>query len=200
MDRQRVDLLSKLVNIMLRQLRVRYELKLTDLLRAYVHCSECVKSPTLIPRLQRCTMSFGSLFQAMSCQRLPTDPAFFGGQRHSSATGPYRGLVPHQVSRPPSLKINDSNLRLRSLQRDNKHATEREQAIKLIRTIIEVGTTRKSSALSPTSSGSVNLSEAVMRAFIAVAEHPEDPFRPICIQTLTEICWSSQPLACLAHS
>ena len=35
-DRQRVDLLSKLINIMLRQLRVRYELKLTDLLRAYV--------------------------------------------------------------------------------------------------------------------------------------------------------------------
>lgn len=35
--------------------------------------------------------------------------------------------------------------------------------------------------------GVVPLSEPVMRAFIAVAEHVEDPFRPICILTLTEI-------------
>lgn len=26
-----------------------------------------------------------------------------------------------------------------------------------------------------------------MRALIAVAEHTEDPFKPICLQTLTEI-------------
>ena len=64
---------------------------------------------------------------------------------------------------------------------------EREQAIKLIRTIIEVGTTRKTGGVSGPASGRVHLSEAVMRAFIAVAEHPEDPFRPIALQTLTEI-------------
>ncbi|KAJ2919190.1 hypothetical protein MD484_g1222, partial [Candolleomyces efflorescens] len=107
LDRKRVDLLAKLTDILLRHLRVRYELKLDDLLHAL---------------------------------------------------------------------------------RDNKHAIEKEQAIKLIRTIIEVGTTRKSDSISSgASSGTVHLSDAVMRAFIALAEHPEEPFRPVCIQTLTEI-------------
>lgn len=36
--------------------------------------------------------------------------------------------------------------------------------------------------------GVVPISETVMRAIVAVAEHPEDPFRLICIQTLAEIC------------
>ncbi|TFK28071.1 hypothetical protein FA15DRAFT_612999 [Coprinopsis marcescibilis] len=77
---------------------------------------------------------------------------------------------------------------VKSLQRDNKHAQEKEQALKLIRTVIEVGTTRRDASISTSANaGGVHLSEAVMRAIIAVAEHPEDPFRPICIQTLTEI-------------
>jgi rapamycin-insensitive companion of mTOR len=59
--------------------------------------------------------------------------------------------------------------------------------IKLIRTIVEVGAVRADPG-SGEVSGSVPLSETVMRAFIAVAEHAEDPFRPICIQTLAEIC------------
>jgi large subunit ribosomal protein L17e len=73
----------------------------------------------------------------------------------------------------------------RSLNRDNKHAVEKEQVIKLIRTIIEVGTCRDSSAAGGT--GVVPLSEPIMRALIAVAEHPEEPFRSICTQTLSEI-------------
>lgn len=39
-------------------------------------------------------------------------------------------------------------------------------------------------------SGVVPLSTAVMHALIAVAESVDDPFRPISIQTLTEICES----------
>lgn len=35
--------------------------------------------------------------------------------------------------------------------------------------------------------GSVQLSEVVVRSIIAVAEHVEDPFRLVCIETLTEI-------------
>lgn len=61
---------------------------------------------------------------------------------------------------------------------------EKEQVIKLIRTIVELSTIRPDS---PESSGSVQLSEAVVRSVIAVAEHAEDPFRLVCIQTLTEI-------------
>ena len=74
----------------------------------------------------------------------------------------------------------------RSLCRDNKHAVEKEQVIKLIRTIIEVGSTRPE-PLAANGSGIVRLSEPVMRSLIAIAEHVEDPFRSICIQTLAEI-------------
>jgi len=71
------------------------------------------------------------------------------------------------------------------LTRDNKHVAEKEQAIKLLRTIIQIAGENQT----PDASGTLNavLSEAVLRAFIAVAEHAEDPFRPICIQTLAEI-------------
>jgi Rapamycin-insensitive companion of mTOR, N-term len=75
----------------------------------------------------------------------------------------------------------------RSLQRDNKHAKEKEQALKLIRAIIEISTTNRDGSIATNRIGTVHLSEAVMRAVVAVAEHPEDPFRPICIETLTEI-------------
>jgi rapamycin-insensitive companion of mTOR len=72
------------------------------------------------------------------------------------------------------------------LTRDNKHAVEKEQVIKLIRAIVEIGTERRDSPVAA-GAGTVPLSEAVMRALIAVAEHTEDPFRPICVQTLAEI-------------
>lgn len=75
---------------------------------------------------------------------------------------------------------------LRSLNRDNKHTVEKEQVIKLIRTIVEIGTVPQDSKTTG-GAGILPLSEPVMRAFIAVAEHAEDPFRPICIQTLAEI-------------
>ena len=76
-----------------------------------------------------------------------------------------------------------SNWFSRSLLRDNKHAIEKEQVAKLVRTIVEVGNLRDSGSRT----GIVPLSETVMRAVIAVAEHADDPFRPIFIQTLAEI-------------
>ena len=66
------------------------------------------------------------------------------------------------------------------------YTVEKEQAIKLIRAIIEIGSERHP-AHDARSSGNVPLSDAVVRALIAVAEYPEDPFKPICVQTLTEI-------------
>jgi len=75
----------------------------------------------------------------------------------------------------------------RALLRDNKHAVEKEQVLKLIRAIVEVGTVRRDSE-TKNGPGTIPISEAVMRAVVAVAEHPEDPFRLICIQTLAEIC------------
>ena len=64
---------------------------------------------------------------------------------------------------------------------------EKEQVIKLIRSIVEIGSERVESPGVP-GAGAVPLSEPIMRALIAVAEHAEDPFRSICIQTLAEIC------------
>lgn len=84
---------------------------------------------------------------------------------------------------------------IRSLARDIKHAKEKEQAIKLIRTIVAVGSERHDQHGAP-GSGTVPLSEPVMRAFIAVAEHAEDPFRPICVQTLAEISEQAYPFPC----
>ena len=64
---------------------------------------------------------------------------------------------------------------------------EKEQVIKLIRTIVAVGSERRDPH-GAAGSGTVPISESVMRAFIAVADYAEDPFRPICVQTLAEIC------------
>ncbi|KAL4262714.1 RICTOR family protein [Pleurotus pulmonarius] len=73
---------------------------------------------------------------------------------------------------------------VKSLSRDNKYTIEKEQVIKLIRSIVEVGSIRRDSV---GRRGSVPLSESVMRAVVAVAEYAEDPFRSICVQTLAEI-------------
>lgn len=59
--------------------------------------------------------------------------------------------------------------------------------IKLVRTIVEVGTVRNESTKTTFSPGPVQLSETVVRSVIAVAEHAEDPFRLVAIETLTEI-------------
>ncbi|KDQ62311.1 hypothetical protein JAAARDRAFT_30208 [Jaapia argillacea MUCL 33604] len=74
---------------------------------------------------------------------------------------------------------------VKSLARDNKHAIEKEQVIKLIRAIVEIGSEKRDPR--GTGARSIPLSEPVMRAFIAIAEQPDDPFKPICVQTLAEI-------------
>jgi rapamycin-insensitive companion of mTOR len=74
----------------------------------------------------------------------------------------------------------------RSLTLDKQHTVEKEQAIKLIRTIVEIGAQRNASKYTA-GSGKVPLSEAVMRAFVAVAEQIDDPFKTICVETLAEI-------------
>jgi rapamycin-insensitive companion of mTOR len=77
-------------------------------------------------------------------------------------------------------------LLLRTLAKDNKHAIEKEQAIKLIRAVVEIGS-ENGGQPTAVGFGSVPLSETVMRGIVAIAEQPEDPFKTICIQTLIEI-------------
>lgn len=75
---------------------------------------------------------------------------------------------------------------LRSLSRDNKFAVEKEQVIKLIRAIVQFGAEQRT-PYNATATSRVPLSEPVLRAFIAVAEHVDGPFRQICVLTLAEI-------------
>ena len=74
----------------------------------------------------------------------------------------------------------------RSFARENKHAIEREQVVKLVRTIVEIGSER-SSPFASAGLGRVPLTEPIMRAMISVAEHAEDSLRLICCETLVEI-------------
>ncbi|KAJ7044185.1 Rapamycin-insensitive companion of mTOR, N-term-domain-containing protein [Mycena alexandri] len=148
-DRQRVEIITKLVSILQRNLRVRYELNLADVMQAVI-------------------------------------PALADKASQKCRAAAYR-LIRHTLIDADSMKrIGEQTLdwyMIKSLTRDNKHTMEKEQVIKLIRTIVEVGTVRNESR----GRGTVPLSGAVMRAFVAVAEHAEDPFRLICIQTLAEI-------------
>ncbi|KAI9348732.1 Rapamycin-insensitive companion of mTOR, N-term-domain-containing protein [Zopfochytrium polystomum] len=63
----------------------------------------------------------------------------------------------------------------RTLTRDHRHDLEREQALKLVRTIIEIP-------------GAITyLPPAVVRVLVAVSEYNEDRFKNACIATLCEI-------------
>ncbi|KIJ54571.1 hypothetical protein M422DRAFT_24511 [Sphaerobolus stellatus SS14] len=74
---------------------------------------------------------------------------------------------------------------VRTLVRDSKHHVEKEQAILLIRALVNGGSNLDRRPA--TAGGRVPVSEPIMRAMIAIAEQPEEPFRGICLVTLTEI-------------
>ncbi|KAK0188086.1 Rapamycin-insensitive companion of mTOR, N-term-domain-containing protein [Armillaria mellea] len=137
-DRPWIDAMSRLTTVLQKNLRVRYELNLADIVQAVI--------PALADR------------RSKHCRA-----AAYRVIRHA--------LVDHDSVKRLGEQALDWYI-VKSLNRDSKYVVEKEQVIKLIRT---------------SSVGVVPLSEPVMRAFIAVAEHVEDPFRPICILTLTEI-------------
>ncbi|KAG6816036.1 hypothetical protein H0H87_009102 [Tephrocybe sp. NHM501043] len=148
-DRQVIETMSKLIDILQRTLRVRYELKIAEVLHAV----------------------------------LP----FLGDKFSKQARAAAYRLIRHTLIDVESVRILDESRSLDwSLNRDNKHSVEKEQVIKLIRTMVEVGTVKQDN-ISSCGNGIVPISEPIMRAIIAVAEQPEDPFRPICIETLVEI-------------
>ncbi|KAI0052718.1 hypothetical protein FA95DRAFT_1553382 [Auriscalpium vulgare] len=150
--RARVEAMTKLIAILQRNLRVRYELDVAQVVQA------------AIPALSDRSSQF--------CR----------------ATA-YR-LIRHIIVDVDSVKrLGEQPLDwyiVKSLTLDNKHTVEKEQVIKLIRAIVEIGSQRRDPH-NTACSGTVPLSEPVMRAFVAVAEQPDDPFRSMCIQTLAEI-------------
>jgi rapamycin-insensitive companion of mTOR len=61
------------------------------------------------------------------------------------------------------------------LTRDQRFEWEREQAIKLIRTCMELP------------NGASAIPESMTRALVAIAEQPDDGYRNICLETLCEL-------------
>ncbi|EIW81055.1 hypothetical protein CONPUDRAFT_90112 [Coniophora puteana RWD-64-598 SS2] len=151
-DRNRIDLQNRLGNILRRNIRVCYELDVTELLQAVTpsladKCStQCRTSAYRIMRL--------ALVNVASLEEISKQP------------------IDWYI--------------VRTLSRDNKHEKEKEQVIKLIRAVLDVVSENRDRRGAP-GTGVVPLSEPVMRAFIAVAEHAEEPLRLICIQTLAEM-------------
>ncbi|KAI0643109.1 Rapamycin-insensitive companion of mTOR, N-term-domain-containing protein [Trametes meyenii] len=152
LSRARIETMAKLIGILQRNLRVRYELDVGEVVHAVL--------PSLADK----------------------------ATKQARATA-YR-LIRHALVDSHSVRrLGEQHLDwyiVKSLSRDNKHTVEKEQVIKLIRAVVDIGSERHSPH-SAIGSGTVPLSDAVMRAVIAVAEYPEDPFKPICVQTLIEI-------------
>ncbi|KAI0073477.1 hypothetical protein K474DRAFT_1666532 [Panus rudis PR-1116 ss-1] len=150
-SRTRIDTMNQLTGVLQRNLRVRYDINVSEVVQAIL--------PALSDR----------------------------STKQCRATA-YR-LIRHLLVDPRSVEtVREQHLDwyiVKSLARDNKHIVEKEQVIKLIRAMVEIGSEKRSPHA--VGSGTVPLSEAIMRAVIAIAEQPEDPLKPICIQTLTEI-------------
>lgn len=151
-DRSRVDIMNRFVSILQRNLRVRYEINLPEVIQA------------IIPALSdRCSMRCRA-----AAYRLVRHALVDSNSAEELHKQPLEWFI------------------VKSLARDNKHAIEREQVIKLIRTIVDI-VSEPRDRRSITATKTIPLSEPIMRAFVAVAEHAEDPFRPVCIQTLAEM-------------
>ncbi|KAH6661072.1 Rapamycin-insensitive companion of mTOR, N-term-domain-containing protein [Truncatella angustata] len=88
-------------------------------------------------------------------------------------------MVRYAISDISSLKkirsLNTDYMVVVSLAKDRKADVEREQALKFVRVFLDV------------KDGVREISRAVVRTIVAVAEHAEDRLRPICIETLAEI-------------
>ncbi|QRV77606.1 STE16 protein [Ceratobasidium sp. AG-Ba] len=82
--------------------------------------------------------------------------------------------------------------------RDSKHGIEKESALLLIRKIVEVGSNSRTESTTKPGLGPRHaaVSEAVVRALIAIADHPDDPLRHICLLTLAEILLIDIELVC----
>lgn len=99
------------------------------------------------------------------------------GSREVVAAG-YR-MLRYAISDVASLKniraLNTDYMVVVSLAKDRKADVEREQALKFVRAFLDV------------KDGAREMSRAIIRAIVSVAEHIEDRLRPICIETLAEV-------------
>ncbi|CDU24676.1 related to protein ste16 [Sporisorium scitamineum] len=155
--KHQIDQINRLVDILKRHARVRYELPLDDLVDAAM--------PNLCDRA-------GKEIRAATYRLL----------RHALVQ-PLWPLVSRCRSKGLDIYLS------RTLIRDNRFELEKIQAIKLIRAIMELAALRSIGTAPDRLALDLEdlLSSGVVRALAAVAEHPEDKLRNICLETLAEL-------------
>ncbi|KAI9683189.1 MAG: hypothetical protein M1829_005980 [Trizodia sp. TS-e1964] len=79
-------------------------------------------------------------------------------------------------------ELNTDFLVILSLIKESKASVEREQALKFVRAFLDV------------KDGVRELSRAVVRTIVSIAEYPEDRLRAMCVETLAEIVILDPPL------
>lgn len=160
-----IAIMSRLTDLMDRNIRLKEELPPEDLIAGYVH------------ELTRCfSHSPHSVFPALA-DNVGTD----------MRAAAYR-LVRHAVAAPPWRLVHtfrDCGLDVfltRTLLRDNRCSSEKEQALKLVRWVMECG----AQSAQDVDAGKL-VTENVVRAMAAAAEQHDEALRYLCIETLGEL-------------
>lgn len=211
-NRAQVEMMHRLVDVLQRNVRVCYELDIAEIVHACVmsfsllSLSFCSRSPP--EPISRSLVSSPLLSPGVRARSVL--PCLADRASQQCRANAYR-LIRHSLVDAHSVaRLGEQSLDwfvVRSLARDcNKCAVEREQVVKLVRAIVEIGSEKRvpssyaagggagggggvgGGGVGGVGAGKVPLSHAVMRAVIAVAESPEDPFKAICMETLAEIC------------
>ncbi|QRV92421.1 STE16 protein [Ceratobasidium sp. AG-Ba] len=179
-DRARINAMNELVETLQKNVRVRYAMDMTELVKTVAPALAdyaTKESRTTVYRLLRHALVDNDSVTKLQEQHI--DYYFV-----------------RQVSRSIS-HVSHSHLNS-TFARDSKHGIEKESALLLIRKIVEVGSNSRTESTTKPGLGPRHaaVSEAVVRALIAIADHPDDPLRHICLLTLAEILLIDIELVC----
>ncbi|KZS93708.1 hypothetical protein SISNIDRAFT_454123 [Sistotremastrum niveocremeum HHB9708] len=213
LDKARADVMNRLVGIMQRNLRVRYEVDINDVVRGVTPAladSASRETRACAYRLLRHTLT--DVQSVLTLLSSPSSPS----QTSPSPSTP--NLIPTPVQtlnlewyilrtllRPspstPTHTQSASHTAGQNSQNQSEKAqleastqAERAQSLLLIRSIVEIGSTRHPPSYKGPGSGFCPLPPSIMRALIAIADAPtsvpggtEDVLRMSCLELLAEI-------------
>ena len=155
--KRQIDTLNRLVNVLKRHTRVRYELPLDELVEVVMPCLSDLA---------------GKEVRASAYRLL----------RHASVQ-PLWPLISRCKAQGLDIYLS------RTLIRDNRFEAEKEQALKLIRAIMELSSLRTVNAAPDRLANELQdlIGPGVIRSMAAVAENSEDHLRHLCLETLAEL-------------
>lgn len=106
-------------------------------------------------------------------------------------------LVPLDMDLAESWRVHNVDLYLiRTLLRDRKAVVEKEQALKLIRAVLELNHKSVNSGGGAARYEHRILGDGVVRALVAASEPVDEPMRNVYIETLAEMAIMDLPLLC----